>query len=452
MDLAAANSLLLSSQESLQGEIAADLQIPRLDDLTQFSGLLRLNHGSYENRQLGLLTTDIHLFAERPQNNRSIIISAQANDGQAGSYHLKGSLPWPPEQGGDHTLRLTLDNAAVKFRDALTGKTSGTLALSHKIGHKPSHKDKDINIPGKPLTYSTFTLAGDIQLQPTFITLDNLSKSDITTLNPDQIKNAANTQPNIPSATFSQTDNSAPPIFLDINIVAPQQAFLRGRGLEAELQGELRLTGTLRQPNLKGLFTGIRGNYKIFARKFMLTESQVQIDGDNIVYRLTAEHKRSDVQILANLTGSQESVDVAFSSVPELPKDEIIAFLLFGKSIDSITPAQAVQLAGALQQLGGSGGGGFDPLGKTREMIQVDTLTLESQETEDDADSQGGLTIGVGKYINDKVYVEFLKDSADAKSWRTNIEVEIAPSLDLKTNAESGRGFSGIELQWRRDY
>lgn len=431
--LSEASSWFTSTEETLLGELVADMQIPRIATPEQFTGFIRLNRGSYENRLLKVLAEDIHLYAERTGQDQAIDILGQANDGRKGRYRLRGALPWPPQPHAQHTLALTLEDIQVGYRNALSGKTTGTLTLAGD--------------------YAGFALGGEIKLQPTLITLENLNSTNIATLNPAQIHDKHAIKP-LPS-TASDALDAIPPVQLNVDINAPQQAYLRGRGLEAELAGKLKLTGTLKAPALKGQFSGVRGDYKIFGRKFTLEDSNVQLDGDNVIYQLSAEHKRADVQIQAQISGSQEQLSLQFSSIPELPEDEIIAYLLFGKAIDRITPAQAIQLAGALQQLrpNNGGGSGFDPLGKTRDLIQVDTLTVESQtEEEEDSEASGGVTIGIGKYINDRVYVEFLKDSDDSKSWRTNVEVEIAPSLDLKTNAESGRGFSGLELQWHRDY
>lgn len=432
MKLSEAGAWFTSTEEALLGELTADIQIPHIARPEQFTGFIRLNHGSYENRLLKLLAKDIHLYAERNKQDQAIHILGHANDGHSGDYRLRGTLPWPPQPHAQHALTLNLTDIQMGYRHALSGNTTGTLTLA---GDR-----------------SGFLLDGAIELQPTLITLDTLNTPTISTLDPRQIRDmhASETpQVNPPSAL-----EFAPPILLDVDINAPQQAYLRGRGLEAELAGKLKLTGTLQAPELKGEFLGIRGNYKIFGRKFVLNESNVQLDGNNVIYQLSAEHTRADVQIQAQISGSQEQLTLAFSATPELPEDEIIAFLLFGKTVDSITPAQAIQLASALQQLrpNNGGGSGFDPLGKARDLIQVDSLTIESQAEAEGENSTGGVTIGIGKYINDRVYVEFLKDSDDSKSWRTNVEVEIAPSLDLKTNAESGRGFSGLELQWRRDY
>jgi hypothetical protein len=447
---------LTSNHEALQGELIADIQIPRLTEPDEFTGFVRWQRGNYENRTLGLLAKDISLNAERHTHNKAIHIKGHANDGQNGRYAITGSLPWPPRVNAQNNLTLTLAETAMDFRGAFSGKASGNLSI-------------DSNHAG-------FILSGDVTLLPTFITLNNLNLSGVRTLNPDQIRDKSakdehikqgnstellHGQAAIKHNTASNTEQTSeapsaiPPIQLAVNINAPQQAYLRGRGLEAELSGQLRLNGTLETPALRGEFTGIRGDYTLFGRKFNLRNSQVQLDGNNVIYQLSAEHERADVQIQAEISGSQDTLNLTFTSVPDLPEDEIIAFLLFGKSMTRITPAQAIQLATALQQLrpNNGNGPGFDPLGKTRDFIQVDTLSIDSQQSEDsESGNTGGVTIGVGKYINDRVYIEFLKDSSDSKSWRSNVEVEIAPSLDLKTNAESGRGLSGIELQWHRDY
>jgi autotransporter translocation and assembly factor TamB len=63
--------------------------------------------------------------------------------------------------------------------------------------------------------------------------------------------------------------------------------------------------------------------------------------------------------------GRAQNPQITFTSTPALPQDEVLARLLFGSSVTSLSPTQAIQLAAALNSLRGSGGG-LNPLGKLR--------------------------------------------------------------------------------------
>ena len=59
-------------------------------------------------------------------------------------------------------------------------------------------------------------------------------------------------------------------IELDLNIKMPGQAFVRGRGLESEWQGELAITGTTSTPIIKGSIDSKRGAFNLLGKVFNL--------------------------------------------------------------------------------------------------------------------------------------------------------------------------------------
>ncbi len=59
------------------------------------------------------------------------------------------------------------------------------------------------------------------------------------------------------------------------------------------------------------------------------------------------------------MEGPADDPVVSFTSAPELPQEEVLARLLFGRSLDKISPLQAAQLANAVAVLAGRGGVGI---------------------------------------------------------------------------------------------
>ena len=54
---------------------------------------------------------------------------------------------------------------------------------------------------------------------------------------------------------------------------------MRGRGLDAELGGALRVTGTTRNPVSAGAFELIRGRLDILQKRYVLEEGLIQMQG-----------------------------------------------------------------------------------------------------------------------------------------------------------------------------
>ena len=102
-----------------------------------------------------------------------------------------------------------------------------------------------------------------------------------------------------------------------------------------------------------------------------------------------------------NVTGPADRPRFAFSSVPALPEDEVLARLIFGRSMSNLSPLQIAQLADAAAQLSG-GGGTTSLLEALRSNLGVDDLDIRTNE-------QGGTSVAVGKYLNDRTYLTLEK-------------------------------------------
>jgi autotransporter translocation and assembly factor TamB len=132
---------------------------------------------------------------------------------------------------------------------------------------------------------------------------------------------------------------------------------------------------------------------------------------------------------------------LTFASVPELPEDEIISQVLFGKSRSQLSTAEAVQLAASVAELTGQGGGATGILGRVRSTLGVDVLRLESGD--DDSTTPD---VAAGKYLTEDVYVG-AKQGAAADSGTAQVEVEItsrsSPRWAMRARAKSASSSSG---------
>jgi translocation and assembly module TamB len=67
-----------------------------------------------------------------------------------------------------------------------------------------------------------------------------------------------------------------------------------------------------------------------------------------------------------------------------------------------------------------------------------------------DNDEEGNASVGVGKYLTDKVYME-LEQGAGEASGAASLQIEVTPNIDVETqigqDAQAGAG-----VLWRWDY
>ena len=75
------------------------------------------------------------------------------------------------------------------------------------------------------------------------------------------------------------------------------------------------------------------------------------------------------------VTGRGQRPEIAFTSTPALPQDELLSRLLFGTSITNLSAPEALQLAAAVASLNNSGGG-LDPINAVRAATGLDRLRI----------------------------------------------------------------------------
>lgn len=246
-------------------------------------------------------------------------------------------------------------------------------------------------------------------------------------------------------AGLSQTPQASvatgPVYALDLELRAPARIFLRGRGLDAELGGILRLGGTTANLIPSGRFELIRGRLDILGRRLSLDEGLVQLQGEFTPFiRLVATAQADDVVIRIVIEGDASNPQISFESEPELPEDEVLARLLFGRAITEISPLQAARLAGAVATLAGGGGRGI--IDRLRTGFGLDDLDIATDET-------GETGVRIGKYISENIYTDVTIGS-DGTS-EINLNLDLTPSLTAKGRVGSD-GDTGIGLFLERDY
>ncbi|MDE1916092.1 MAG: translocation/assembly module TamB domain-containing protein [Sphingomonadales bacterium] len=221
---------------------------------------------------------------------------------------------------------------------------------------------------------------------------------------------------------------------------------LAGLGLDSRWSANVRLRGTLDAPAIGGEADMVEGTYEFAGKRFTLSRGHMIFDGGSPPDpRLDMLATSSVSGVTANVTvrGTANKPDIAFSSVPALPEEEVLSRLLFGNSITQISAPEAVQLGAALAAL--HGGGGLDPINKLRRVIGLDRLRIVS------ADVTTGQQTGVaaGKYVTRKIYAELVSDGKGYSA--TNVEFRLTNWLAL-LGSVSTIGRQSVNGRWSKDY
>ena len=158
------------------------------------------------------------------------------------------------------------------------------------------------------------------------------------------------------------------------------------------------------------------------------------------VLRLVAQTEQDGITTSIIIDGDARDPEITFESSPEMPEEEVLSQLLFGRGIDNISALQAAQLASAIATLAGRGGEGI--IGRLRASTGLDDLDLTT-------DDRGNVSVRAGKYLSENLYTD-VQVGGDGKT-RLNLNLDVSKSLTARGSVDS-EGDSGIGLFYERDY
>ena len=413
----------------LEGPASFDLRYTGGPGLTGLTGTVSTSGARLSLPTLGEALTDIS-GSVRLDGDRAVVdLGAAVQDG--GRLAISG----PVGLGAGYPADLTVTATGLTLRDPLLYETTA---------------DGRITIRG-PLTGGA-NIAGEIVLGETNVRVPAGSLGNVGSLAevahvgaPGDVRTtlarAGLTVAGVPIGRDGGGASARGPVYgLDIVIRAPGRIFIRGRGLDAELGGELRIGGTTAQIIPAGQFDLIRGRLDILQQRFELDEGSAALAGDfNPYLRLVATTEAEDgTQVRIVLEGPADDLELTLSSSPDLPEDEILARLLFGRDFTSISPLQAVQLAAAAAQLAGGGPGVTD---RFREGVGLDDLDITT-------DDSGGLAVRAGQYLTENIYTDVTVGPAGTE---VNINLDLSDSLTVRGSVDS-EGDTSLGIFFERDY
>jgi translocation and assembly module TamB len=233
-------------------------------------------------------------------------------------------------------------------------------------------------------------------------------------------------------------------IALDVRVRIPNRMFLRGRGLDTEWQGDLAVSGTASAPMIDGELTAVRGRIDALSKTFRLAGGEVAFDGGAAIdpqVDVEAVHEGDDITVTVRVSGPASKPEIALSSQPMLPQDEILSRMLFGKQVTDLTGAQAAQLAAAVAELSGATGSGPGFMEKIRRGLGVDVLQFGGET---------GTSVRAGQYLSDDVFLG-VEQGLGAESSQVTLEVGITDNIAVESNV-GATGNSNVGIQFKWDY
>lgn len=231
-----------------------------------------------------------------------------------------------------------------------------------------------------------------------------------------------------------------------VNAKGSSRIDVDGMGLDSEWGADIVLRGTTAEPRIGGRAQVVRGTYTFAGSRFELTRGRIEFDEQSAIdprLDILAESDRDGLTVEVAVRGSATQPEITFSSSPPLPEEEILARLLFGGSITSLSATDALQLGAAVASL--RGGGGLDPINQLRSAIGLDRLRIVSA----DPALGRGTGVALGKNFGRRFYAEIITDGRGYSA--TEVEFRVTSWVSLLA-AVSTVGRDSVRAAVSRDY
>ncbi|MFW6388450.1 MAG: translocation/assembly module TamB domain-containing protein, partial [Desulfohalobiaceae bacterium] len=310
--------LLLAEGKLLQGRMLLDADLGGEIQSPELQGELRIEEGSFEQPAQGILLQNILLQAKL--EGKRAQLDLEAGDGRQGKLMGQGEGQLKGQDGLSWGMDLDLRN----FR-ALNSKEVQAWVHKGSLGLQGDAKGG--------------SLQGKLEFDRVQAMVPKGDSSEVVHLEYTEKKSLQNgNQPQI-------GNNDSGPGFgldLDLQLEFPARVYVRGRGLDSEWRGDLRVAGQTHSPRLTGELEVARGHMMFLNKRFTLDQgSRISFTGASPpapVLDITARHKRKELDGIVRITGPVEDMQLELDSDPPMAQDQILARVLFGKDFSQISP------------------------------------------------------------------------------------------------------------------
>lgn len=419
-----AANLLAEQGFTLTGAANVDLSITGAATAPQVTGTISTSGARFVDVRRNLAITDLtaNVALDGKQANIQKLSGKLAS---GGTLDVTGTVGIAPGSGFPADLAIRLANATYVDGSLFTASVDGAMTLKGSLTATP-------------------VLGGKVTIHKASITIPEKLPASLSEINikhknaPAEVRQM---QADVRKDTTSGGSAKSGGIAFDLAVSAPSKLFVRGRGIDAELGGDLTIRGTAAEPAVSGGFEMRRGRLEILGKRLNFADGTITFGGNLVpTLDLDATSTAGSTTVTVNVAGPANNPAITFSSSPALPQDEILAQLIFNRSLSNLSALQIAQLAAAVSEL--AGGGSNSLLSGLRNKLGVDDLDVST-------DATGGATVTAGKYLNDRTYLE-LQSGAEAGGGKAIINLDVGRGVKLR--GEAGASGAGGGIFYEKEY
>jgi translocation and assembly module TamB len=241
----------------------------------------------------------------------------------------------------------------------------------------------------------------------------------------------------------------------DLQIDLGDRLRVFGSGLDAQLRGELRLTGRLPEaPKLHGTVRTRSGTYRGLGQVLQIERGTLVFSGDieDPAIDLLAWRRFQPVEAGVSLAGTARRPLLTLVSRPDVPEPDKLSWLVLGTAFDASRTGQnaALQAAAALLV---SGADARSPLrglvsGLGLDVLTVRTSTAGAGDTATSGTFAQDSIITLGKRLTDRIFLSY-EQSLRGLQNLFRLQYQITDRLTVRARAGSDQS---LDLIWSRRY
>ncbi|NVM75751.1 translocation and assembly module TamB [Duganella sp. SG902] len=230
------------------------------------------------------------------------------------------------------------------------------------------------------------------------------------------------------------------PLNIDVEADLGNDFKLKGKGLDAELAGTLRIrVADRRPPRVNGSIRVVSGTYAAYGQKLVIDRGVINFTGayDNPGLNILAVRRRPEGEALSEtnveagveVRGTALAPQAKLVSTPAVSDSDKLAWLVLGHGIDNTAGNDMALLSTAAGALFGGAG-----QGKLASALGVDELGVGQAAGTSSAGAATGLqntVVTVGKRLSSRAYLSFEQGASTATSL-VKLKYKLNPRITLQ--------------------
>ena len=294
----------------------------------------------------------------------------------------------------------------------------------------------DLTIPRARIRVDDFG-AGPVSVSPADLTVSGVYGGD-----PEEEADAGEVEEAEPESSALRV------LQTELRVRLPRNVWLVGPETAVEIQGSLLVDKKVNEPFvIGGSAQAVRGFVTYKGRKFEIERGRITFtgaDGINPLLDVVGRHDVSDYAITLHVEGDSRRPQLTFSSTPDLPEEDILSLLAFGKTIDRLSGSEQTALSAQGAAIAGN------ILSGILEKRVGNTLGLDTLEV-DVGDELGTGSVRGGRYVTQDLFLSYERQLGEQSGNTVEVEYSLGPRVKLK-GASDDRGQSSVDLFWRIEY